>query len=95
MHGHQRVGFFIPVVKFANDMHALYIGRPNAKRQPRVRFCVSGCAPIFPQLRSPHTNAKQIDIVLGELRRVRGGFTGSGLLFAGFSFLYRSRWIPS
>ena len=31
MHGHQRVGFFIPVVKFANDMHALYIGRPNAK----------------------------------------------------------------
>ena len=79
MHGHQRVGFFIPVVKFANDMHALYIGRPNAKTPTaRTVLRVGVRAHLFPAA-LPHTNAKQIDIVLGELRRVRGGFTGSGL----------------
>ena len=79
MHGHQRVGFFIPVVKFANDMHALDVGRPNAKTPTaRTVLRVGVRAHLFPAA-LPRTDAKQIDIVLGELRRVRGGFTGSGL----------------
>ena len=79
MHGHQRVGFLIPVVKFANDMDTLYIGRPNAKAPAaRALLRVGMCAHLFPAA-LPHSNAKQVDIVLGELRRVRGGFTGSGL----------------
>ena len=79
MHGHQRVGFFIPVVKFANDMHALYIGRPNAKAPAtRTVLRVGVRAHLFPAA-LPHANAKQVDIVLRELRCVRGGFTGSRL----------------
>ena len=79
MHGHQRVGLFIPVVKFANDMDALYVGRPNAKTPAaRTVLRVGVRAHLFPAA-LPRTNAKQVDIVLGELRRVRGGFTGSGL----------------
>ena len=79
MHGHQWVGFLIPVVKFANDMDTLYIGRPNAKAPAaRALLRVGMCAHLFPAA-LPHSNAKQVDIVLGELRRVRGGFTGSGL----------------
>ena len=79
MHGHQRVGFLIPVVKFANDMHALYIGRPNAKT-PAARSVlrVGMRAHLFPAA-LPRADAKQVDIVLGEFRCVRGGFTGSGL----------------
>ena len=84
MHGHQRVGFLIPVIKFANDMDAFYIGRPNAKAPAarallRVRMRAHLCPAAL-----PHTNAKQIDIVLRELRCVRGGFTGCGLF---------SRWL--
>ena len=79
MHGHQRVGFLIPVVKFANDMDALYVGRPNAKAPTaRTVLRVGVRAHLFPAA-LPRTNAKQIDIVFGELRCVRGGFTGSGL----------------
>ena len=79
MHGHQRVGFLIPVVKFTNDMHALYIGRPNAKAPAaRTVLRVGVSAHLFPAA-LPHANAKQVDIVLGELRCVRGGFAGSGL----------------
>ena len=79
MHGHQRVGFLIPVVKFANDVNALYIGRPNAKTPAaRTVLRVGMRAHLFPAA-LPHANAKQIDIVLGELRCVRGGLTGSGL----------------
>ena len=79
MHGQQRVGFLIPVVKFANDMDALYVGRPNAKAPAaRALLRVGMRAHLFPAA-FPHTNAKQIDIVLGEFRCVRGGFTGSGL----------------
>ena len=79
MHGHQRVGLLIPVVKFANDMDALYVGRPNAKAPAaRALLRVRMRAHLFPAA-LPHSNAKQIDIVLGEFRCVRGGFTGSGL----------------
>ena len=79
MHGHQRVGFLIPIVKFANDMDALYVGRPNAKAPAaRTVLRVGVRAHLFPAA-LPHANAKQIDIVLREFRRVRGGFTGSGL----------------
>ncbi len=79
MHGHQWVGFLIPVVKFANDMDALYVRRPNAKAPAaRALLRVGMRAHLFPAA-LPRTDAKQIDIVLGELRRVRGGFTGSGL----------------
>ena len=79
MHGHQRVGFLIPVVKFANDMDTLYVGRPNAKAPAaRTVLRVGVRAHLFPAA-LPRTDAKQIDIVLRELRCVRGGFTGSGL----------------
>ena len=79
MHGHQRVGFLIPVVKFANDVDALYIGRPNAKAPAaRTVLRVRVRAHLFPAA-LPHTDAKQVDIVLRELRRVRGGFAGCGL----------------
>ena len=79
MHGHQRVGLFIPVVKFANDVNALYVGRPNAKAPAaRTVLRVGVSAHLFPAA-LPHSNAKQVDIVLGELRCVRGGFTGSRL----------------
>ena len=79
MHGHQRVGFLIPVVKFANDMHALYIGRPNAKAPAaRTVLRVGVRAHLFPAA-LPRADAKQVDIVLREFRCVRGGFTGSGL----------------
>ena len=79
MHGHQRVGLLIPVVKFANDMDALYVGRPNAKTPAaRTVLRVGVSAHLFPAA-LPRTNAKQVDIVLGELRYVRGGFTGSRL----------------
>ena len=79
MHGHQRVGLLIPVVKFANDMDALYVGRPNAKTPAaRTVLRVGVRAHLFPTA-LPRTDAKQVDIVLGELRRVRGGFTGSRL----------------
>ena len=84
MHGHQRVGLLIPVVKFANDMDALYIGRPNAKTPAaRTVLRVGVRAHLFPAA-LPRADAKQIDIVLGELRCVRGGFTGCGLF---------SRWL--
>ena len=79
MHGHQRVGFLIPVVKFANDMDTLYVGRPNAKAPAACALLRVGMrAHLFPAA-LPHSNAKQVDIVLGELRCVRGGFTGSRL----------------
>ena len=79
MHGHQRVGLFIPVVKFTNDMDAFYVGRPNAKAPAtRALLRVGMRAHLFPAA-LPHANAKQVDIVLSELRRVRGGFTGSRL----------------
>ena len=84
MHGHQRVGFLIPVVKFANDMDTLYIGRPNAKAPAaRALLRVGVRAHLFPAA-LPHTNAKQVDIVLGELRCVRSRFAGCGLF---------SRWL--
>ena len=84
MHGHQRVGFLIPVVKIANDVDALYIGRPNAKAPAaRTVLRIGVRAHLFPAA-LPHTDAKQIDIVLRELRCVRGGFTGYGLF---------SRWL--
>ena len=84
MHGHQRVGFFIPVVKFANDMDALYVGRPNAEAPAaRALLRVGVRAHLFPAA-LPHSNAKQIDIVLGELRCVRSRFAGCGLF---------SRWL--
>ena len=84
MHGHQRVGFLIPVVKFANDVDALYVGRPNAKAPAaRALLRVGMRAHLFPAA-LPHTNAKQIDIVLGELRCVRSRFAGCGLF---------SRWL--
>ena len=64
MHGHQRVGFLIPVVKFTNDVDALYIGRPNAKTPAaRTVLRVGVRAHLFPAA-LPHTDAKQIDIVL-------------------------------
>ena len=79
MHGRQRAGLLIPVVKFANDMDAFYVGRPNAKTPAaRTVLRVGVRAHLFPAA-LPRTDAKQIDIVLGELRRVRGGFTGSRL----------------
>ena len=79
MHGHQWVGLLIPVVKFANDMDALYVGRPNAKTPAaRTVLRIGVRAHLFPAA-LPRTDAKQIDIVFGELRRVRGGFTGSRL----------------
>ena len=79
MHGHQRVGFLIPVVKFANDVDAFYIGRPNAKTPAaRTVLRVRVRAHLFPAA-FPHSDAKQIDIVLGELRCVRSGFAGCGL----------------
>ena len=79
MHGHQWVGLLIPVVKFTNDMDTLYIGRPNAKAPAaRTVLRVGMRAHLFPAA-LPHTNAKQIDIVLRELRCVRGGFTDCGL----------------
>ena len=79
VHGHQRVGFLIPIVKFANDVNALYIGRPNAKAPAaRTVLRVGMRAHLLPAA-LPRTDAKQIDIVLGELRCVRGSFTGSGL----------------
>ena len=79
MHGHQRVGLLIPVVKFTNDMDAFYVGRPNAKTPAaRTVLRVGVRAHLFPTA-LPRTDTKQVDIVLGELRRVRGGFTGSGL----------------
>ena len=84
MNGHQWVGFLIPIVEFTNDMNALYIGRPNAKTPAaRTVLRVGVRAHLFPAA-LPHSNAKQIDIVLGELRCVRGGFTGCGLF---------SRWL--
>ena len=84
MHGHQRVGLFIPVVKFANDVNAFNIGRPNAKTPAaRALLRVGMRAHLFPAA-LPHTNAKQIDIVLGELRCVRSRFAGCGLF---------SRWL--
>ena len=84
MHGQQRVGFLIPVVKFANDMDAFYVGRPNAKAPAaRALLRVGMSAHLFPAA-FPHTNAKQIDIVLGELRCVRSRFAGCGLF---------SRWL--
>ena len=84
MHGHQRAGFLIPVVKFANDMDAFYIGRPNAKTPAaRTVLRVGMRAHLFPAA-LPHSNAKQVDIVLGELRCVRSRFTGCGLF---------SRWL--
>ena len=79
MHGHQRVGLLIPVVKFTNDMDAFYIGSPNAKTPAaRTVLRVGVRAHLFPAA-LPRADAKQIDIVLSEFRRVRGGFTGSGL----------------
>ena len=79
MHGHQRVGLLIPVVKFANDMDAFYVWRPNAKTPAaRTVLRVGVRAHLFPAA-LPCADAKQIDIVFGELRRVRGGFTGSRL----------------
>ena len=79
MHGHQRVGLLVPVVKFANDMDTLYVGRPNAKTPAaRTVLRVGVRAHLFPAA-LPRTDAKQIDIVFGELRRVRGGFAGSRL----------------
>ena len=64
MHGHQRVGFLVPVVKFANNVDALYIGRPNAKTPAaRTILRVGVRAHLFPAA-LPHTDAKQIDIVL-------------------------------
>ena len=78
-HGNQRVGLLIPVVKFANDVDALYVGRPNAKAPAtRTVLRVGVSTHLFPAA-LPHANAKQVDIVLGELRCVRGGFTGGGL----------------
>ena len=79
MHGHQRVCFLIPVVKFANDMDALYVGRPNAKAPAACTVLRVGVrAHLFPAA-LPRADAKQVDIVLGELRCVRGGFAGSRL----------------
>ena len=79
MHGHQRVGLFIPFVKFTKDMDVLYVGRPNAKTPAaRALLRVGMRAHLFPAA-LPRTDAKQIDIVFGELRCVRGGFAGSGL----------------
>ena len=79
MHGHQRVGLLVPVVKFANDVNTLYAGRPNAKTPAaRTVLRVGVRAHLFPAA-LPRADAKQVDIVLGELRRVRGGFTGSRL----------------
>ena len=79
MHGRQRVGLLIPVVKFANDVNTLYVGRPNAKTPAaRTVLRVGVRAHLFPTA-LPRTDAKQIDIVFGELRCVRGGFTGSRL----------------
>ena len=79
MHGHQRVGFLIPVVKFANDVNALYIGRPNAKTPAaRTVLRVRVRAHLFPAA-LPHTDAKQIDIVLRELRCVGSRLAGCGL----------------
>ena len=84
MHGHQRVGFLIPVVKFANDMDTLYVGRPNAKAPAaRALLRVGMRAHLFPAA-LPRADAKQIDIVLGELRCVRSRFAGCGLF---------SRWL--
>ena len=84
MHGHQRVGFLIPVVKFANDVNAFYVGRPNAKAPAARTVLRAGVrAHLFPAA-LPRADAKQIDIVLGELRCVRSRFAGCGLF---------SRWL--
>ena len=79
MHGYQRVGLFIPIVEFTDNVNALYVGSPNAKTPAaRTLLRVGMRTHLFPAA-LPRANAKQIDIVLGELRCVRGGFTGSGL----------------
>ena len=58
MHGHQRVGLLIPVVKFANDMDAFYIGRPNAKTPAaRTVLRVGVRAHLFPAA-LPRADAK-------------------------------------
>ena len=79
MHGHQRVGLLIPVVKFANDVNALYVGRPYAKTPAARTVLRIGVRAHFFPAALPRADAKQVDIVLGELRCVRGGFTGSRL----------------
>ena len=79
MHGHQRVGLLVPIVEFTDNVDALNVGRPNAKTPAaRALLRVGMRAHLFPAA-LPRTDAKQIDIVLGELRCVRGGFTGGGL----------------
>ena len=79
MHGHQRVGLFIPIVEFTDNVDALNVGRPNTKTPAaRTVLRVGVRAHLFPAA-LPRADAKQIDIVFGELRCVRGGFTGSGL----------------
>ena len=58
MHGHQRVGLLIPVVKFANDVDALYVGRPNAKAPAaRTVLRVGVSAHLFPAA-LPRADAK-------------------------------------
>ena len=58
MHGHQRVGFLVPVVKFANDVDAFYIGRPNAKAPAaRTVLRVGVRAHLFPAA-LPRADAK-------------------------------------
>ena len=58
MHGHQRVGLLIPVVKFANDVNALYVGRPNAKAPAaRTVLRVGVRAHLFPAA-LPRADAK-------------------------------------
>ena len=84
MHGHQRVGLLIPIVEFTDNVDALNVGRPNAKAPAaRALLRVGMRAHLFPAA-LPHTNAKQVDIVLGELRCVRSRFAGCGLF---------SRWL--
>ena len=58
MHGYQRVGFLVPVVKFANDVDALYVGRPNAKAPAaRTVLRVGVRAHLFPAA-LPRADAK-------------------------------------
>ena len=84
MHGHQRVGLLIPIVEFTDNVDTLNVGCPNAKAPAACALLRVGMrAHLFPAA-LPHSNAKQVDIVLGELRCVRGGFTGCGLF---------SRWL--
>lgn len=76
MHGYQRVGLLIPVVKFANDVNTLYVGRPNTKTPAaRTVLRVGMRAHLFPAA-LPRADAKQVDIVLGELRHVPGRLYG-------------------